>query len=92
MKSKLKLNNYILLLFSLIIFFYNSLKSEEIIKNDFVKISLNSSLNSVGNLNEIILGLQFDLKPGWKVYWRSPGDAGLRASRVRGLQACRGAG
>ena len=77
MKNKLKLNNYILLLFSFIIFFYNSLKSEEIIKNDFVKISLNSSLNSVGNLNEIILGLQFDLKPGWKVYWRSPGDAGL---------------
>jgi suppressor for copper-sensitivity B len=23
------------------------------------------------------LGLEFDLKPGWKIYWRSPGDAGL---------------
>ena len=23
------------------------------------------------------LGLQFELKPGWKVYWRSPGDAGF---------------
>jgi suppressor for copper-sensitivity B len=22
------------------------------------------------------LGLQFRLKPGWKIYWRSPGDAG----------------
>ena len=23
------------------------------------------------------LGLEFDLDPGWKIYWRSPGDAGL---------------
>ncbi|HAT34902.1 MAG TPA: copper resistance protein [Rhodospirillaceae bacterium] len=23
------------------------------------------------------LGLHFKLKPGWKIYWRSPGDAGL---------------
>src|SRR3546814_17500109 len=23
------------------------------------------------------LGLEFDLQPGWKIYWRSPGDAGL---------------
>src|SRR4051812_45875576 len=22
------------------------------------------------------LGLQFELAPGWKIYWRSPGDAG----------------
>ncbi|MGB1548498.1 MAG: protein-disulfide reductase DsbD domain-containing protein, partial [Alphaproteobacteria bacterium] len=24
----------------------------------------------------LLLGLQFELLPGWKVYWRSPGDAG----------------
>lgn len=23
------------------------------------------------------LGLEFDLDPGWKIYWRSPGDAGV---------------
>jgi len=23
------------------------------------------------------LGLEFDLEPGWKIYWRSPGDAGV---------------
>jgi len=26
---------------------------------------------------ETALGLEFDLQPGWKIYWRSPGDAGL---------------
>ncbi len=29
---------------------------------------------------EVTLGLQFDLKPNWKVYWRSPGDAGFPPS------------
>ncbi len=26
------------------------------------------------------LGLQFELQPGWKIYWRSPGDAGFPPS------------
>jgi len=26
------------------------------------------------------LGLEFELKPGWKIYWRSPGDAGFPPS------------
>ena len=25
---------------------------------------------------DVPLGLQFNLKPGWKIYWRTPGDAG----------------
>lgn len=30
-----------------------------------------------GTADEVPLGLQFRLKPGWKIYWRSPGDAGF---------------
>jgi suppressor for copper-sensitivity B len=30
-----------------------------------------------GSADEVVLGLQFRLKPGWKIYWRSPGDAGF---------------
>ena len=26
--------------------------------------------------SHLLLGLEFELLPGWKVYWRSPGDAG----------------
>ncbi len=29
------------------------------------------------NAGEINLGLEFKIKPGWKVYWRTPGDAGM---------------
>ncbi|WP_299397114.1 protein-disulfide reductase DsbD [Pelagibius sp.] len=29
---------------------------------------------------EALLGLEFDLQPGWKIYWRSPGDAGFPPS------------
>ena len=27
--------------------------------------------------DRLTLGLEFDLQPGWKIYWRSPGDAGF---------------
>ena len=29
------------------------------------------------NANTLQMGLEFQLEPGWKIYWRSPGDAGL---------------
>src|SRR5271154_7192094 len=33
----------------------------------------------VGNqeASAIKLGLEFNIKPGWKVYWRTPGDVGV---------------
>ena len=31
---------------------------------------------SVGSGDAVWLGLQFELAPHWKIYWRSPGDAG----------------
>jgi suppressor for copper-sensitivity B len=31
---------------------------------------------SVGSADTVWLGLQFELAPHWKIYWRSPGDAG----------------
>ena len=33
--------------------------------------------NSAGTAERIDLGLEFRMKPGWKIYWRSPGDAGF---------------
>ena len=29
-----------------------------------------------GGPSALNLGLQFELEPGWKIYWRSPGEAG----------------
>jgi suppressor for copper-sensitivity B len=36
-----------------------------------------TAVNGVGTLDRIPLGLDITLKPGWKTYWRSPGDAGF---------------
>jgi len=41
------------------------------------KVRLVSSTSGTGDLEEIGLGLEFVLNPGWKIYWRSPGDAGI---------------
>ena len=46
------------------------------IKTEQTSIRLLTSVSAIGNSQNIQLGLQFKLEPGWKIYWRSPGDAG----------------
>lgn len=41
------------------------------------KVRLIAAKPEVGAGDTVQLGLEFRLAPGWKVYWRSPGDAGL---------------
>ena len=42
-----------------------------------VKIRLISSASAVDAEGNLLVGLQFAMAPGWKVYWRTPGDAGF---------------
>ena len=46
-------------------------------KYDFVKIKLLNVIKYDGANSIILLGLKVTLSPGWKIYWRNPGDAGL---------------
>jgi len=43
----------------------------------FGEVRLVSAVSAMGNLEELPLGLEFRLAPGWKIYWRTPGEAGL---------------
>jgi suppressor for copper-sensitivity B len=45
--------------------------------NDQGQLRLISAVDGVGDGRELPLGLQFRMQPGWKIYWRSPGDAGF---------------
>ena len=47
---------------------------------DHTRVRLISATNTIGNNDTITLGLQFELKKDWKVYWRSAGDAGYPPS------------
>jgi suppressor for copper-sensitivity B len=40
-------------------------------------LRLIAATQTTGDAQILKLGLHFKLKPGWKVYWRSPGDAGF---------------
>ncbi|MCG8442415.1 MAG: thioredoxin family protein [Caulobacterales bacterium] len=44
--------------------------------NEQGKLRLVSAVEGVGDRKSLALGLEFKLQPGWKIYWRSPGDAG----------------
>ena len=52
-------------------------QSNVVIKTPEVEIALVSALTATDRLEEIPLGLKVRLSEGWKIYWRSPGDAGL---------------
>jgi suppressor for copper-sensitivity B len=51
-------------------------------RNDHVEMRLISAVEAVGDRETLPLGLQFRMKPGWKLYWRTPGDAGFPPSPV----------
>jgi len=47
------------------------------VENDHGRVRLISAVETAAPGMDIPLGLQFQMRPGWKIYWRSPGDAGF---------------
>jgi suppressor for copper-sensitivity B len=47
------------------------------VETEQTALRLVSAAEAVGSAEAVLLGLHFRLKPGWKIYWRSPGDAGF---------------
>ncbi len=45
-------------------------------RTDVSQVRLVSAASAAGAGESVRLGLQFQLDPGWKIYWRSPGDSG----------------
>jgi suppressor for copper-sensitivity B len=41
------------------------------------RVRLIAAMADPGDTASVSLGLQFELAPHWKIYWRSPGDAGF---------------
>ena len=47
------------------------------VKTDQTEVRLIAASETAGAGENVKIGLQFKLQPGWKIYWRSPGDAGF---------------
>ena len=41
------------------------------------EVRLVSAVTATGDLDRLPLGIEFTLAAGWKIYWRTPGEAGL---------------
>lgn len=46
-------------------------------QGEAAKVRLLSAATAAGDAETLRFGLEFQLEPGWKIYWRTPGDAGL---------------
>jgi len=44
---------------------------------EHVRVRVIAADAGVPSNGQVRLGLQFQLAPGWKIYWRTPGDAGI---------------
>lgn len=47
------------------------------IDEDFTSVRLISAQTATGGKETLRLGLEYELQPDWKIYWRSAGDAGF---------------
>ena len=81
MNKTLKVNFHAIILIILISvsFFSTSLValSTEWASSEKSKVRLISSKTNSDNSNELVLGLEYQLEPGWKTYWKSPGGGGF---------------
>ena len=50
---------------------------DKIVKTPELEMQLISAVTATGDRTDLPLGLKVTLTEGWKIYWRSPGDAGL---------------
>ncbi|WP_120497748.1 protein-disulfide reductase DsbD [Kiloniella sp. EL199] len=84
-----KINNHLCRVLQGIIFVFFALfslpytaqgASSPWIEEEFSRVRLVTGQETLGEAGKVMLGLQFELKEGWKTYWRSPGDAGFPVS------------
>ncbi len=54
--------------------------AQDIAKTEETDVRLISAVTATGDLAHLPLGISITLKPGWKTYWRTPGDAGFAPS------------
>jgi suppressor for copper-sensitivity B len=54
--------------------------TSEWVRTEQSAVRLIATTDAVGNSGTLQAGLEFELKPGWKTYWRTPGDAGYPVS------------
>ena len=47
------------------------------VKTEQTAVRLVAATRTVGDAATVVAGLHFRLEEGWKIYWRSPGDAGF---------------
>ena len=67
------------LLFAIIFLNTNLSNSQEhnIFRMDMVEVNYITSISRVNDNKDFYIGLKFNLKPEWKIYWRQPGDSGM---------------
>ena len=73
------MKNFLILFFT--IFFSPLFANAEVasVVTSHAKIELLVEKNEVTTNEDFVVGIKFDIEPGWHIYWKNPGDSGLPA-------------
>lgn len=52
---------------------------EAVIETEHAEVELESEVSAIQPGKPFWLSLEFEMEPGWHIYWRNPGDSGLAA-------------
>ena len=75
-----RFNLRLALVLFLICFFPHSTFSNSYFNTGQSSVTLLTESNQVGGEETLLVGLKFNLSPGWHTYWENPGDSGEGAS------------
>ena len=75
-----RFNLRLALVLFLICFFPHSTFSNSYFNTGQSSVTLLTESNQVGGEETLLVGLEFNLSPGWHTYWENPGDSGEGAS------------
>jgi len=69
-----------LALLSYIVFIFLQPVHAQLVEERYAEAELISEVNSINPGEPFWTALKFEMKPGWHIYWRNPGDAGYPVS------------
>ena len=74
------MKNFLSFIFIIFLFSFHANSKIASISTDHADIELLVEIKEIKINEDFVVGIKFNIEPGWHVYWKNPGDSGLPAN------------
>ena len=74
------MKNFLSFIFIIFLFSFHANSKIASVSTDHADIELLVETKEIKINEDFVVGIKFNIEPGWHVYWKNPGDSGLPAS------------